>query len=257
MQQVPGDELLNMVMDIGSQLLINGAEVYRVEESMRCLFQAYSMENCDVFVVPSCIFVTLNTPKGHPLTKIKRISSQTINLDRLEKINYLCRRICRERPEIQKVKREICRLVRQPVYGIGTQTAAYALIAFSFTLFFGGKLTDAVCAWICGAVVKLIDHGMNRLSDHTFLTNMLASAAVVLMVTLMTQAGVADNADRVIIGTLMTLVPGIMITAFMRDIMAGDVLAGLIRFVESLLAAAAIAIGAGTGLVIPRLFFGV
>lgn len=67
----------------------------------------------------------------------------------------------------------------------------------------------------------------------------------------------APNSDKVIIGALMTLVPGIMITTFMRDIMAGDVLAGLIRFVESLLVAAAIAIGAGAALVVPRLLFGV
>ena len=78
-----------------------------------------------------------------------------------------------------------------------------------------------------------------------------------MLATLMAQAGLALNSDKVIIGTLMTLVPGIMITTFMRDIMAGDVLAGLIRFVESLLVAAAIAIGAGAALVVPRLLFGV
>ena len=55
----------------------------------------------------------------------------------------------------------------------------------------------------------------------------------------------------------MNLVPGIVITTFMRDMMAGDVVAGLIRFAESLLVATAIALGVGAALMAPRLLFGV
>ena len=96
MRQVPCDELLNMAMNIGYQLLINGAEIYRVEESIQRILAAYDMRDCDIFAVPSCIFVTVNTPEGHPFTKLKRVPSQTVNLDRLERINDLCRRICRD-----------------------------------------------------------------------------------------------------------------------------------------------------------------
>ena len=66
MRQVPCDELLNMAMNIGYQLLINGAEIYRVEESIQRILAAYDMRDCDIFAVPSCIFVTVNTPEGHP-----------------------------------------------------------------------------------------------------------------------------------------------------------------------------------------------
>lgn len=55
----------------------------------------------------------------------------------------------------------------------------------------------------------------------------------------------------------MNLVPGIAITDFMRDIIAGDMIAGILRFVESILVAAAIAIGAGIALIAIRTFMGV
>ena len=55
----------------------------------------------------------------------------------------------------------------------------------------------------------------------------------------------------------MTLVPGITITTFMRDIMAGDLVAGLQRLTESLLVATAIALGVGLVLMAPRLLWGV
>ena len=80
-------------------------------------------------------------------------------------------------------------------------------------------------------------------------------AATIAM--LAVQMGFGANLDKIIIGALMNLVPGIVITSFMRDIMGGDLIAGLIRFVESLLVATAIAIGAGIALMVPRLIWGV
>lgn len=189
MRQVPCDELLNMAMNIGYQLLINGAEIYRVEESIQRILAAYDMRDCDIFAVPSCIFITVNTPEGHPFTKLKRIPSQTVNLDRLERINDLCRRICRDKPEVRQADREVRVLARRPSYRFAVQIAAYALISFSFTLFFGGKLADAACAFVCGAVIKLICHGMGRLKGNAFFTDILASAAVVLLAALMARAG--------------------------------------------------------------------
>ena len=56
---------------------------------------------------------------------------------------------------------------------------------------------------------------------------------------------------------LMNLVPGIAITNCMRDIMAGDMFAGLTKLTESLLTATAIALGAGIALGIARALWGV
>lgn len=56
-----------------------------------------------------------------------------------------------------------------------------------------------------------------------------------------------------IIGTLMNLVPGIAITNVMRDIIAGDLIAGLIKLTEALLVATAIALGAGMAITLSQI----
>ena len=86
---------------------------------------------------------------------------------------------------------------------------------------------------------------------------MVASGLGALVAIAAVSLGLAANSDKIIIGALMNLVPGIVITTFMRDMMAGDVVAGLIRFAESLLVATAIALGVGAALMAPRLLFGV
>ena len=55
--------------------------------------------------------------------------------------------------------------------------------------------------------------------------------------------GLVDYADAVIIGSLMILVPGLLITNSMRDIIYGDTNSGVNRIVQVLLSALAIAMG--------------
>jgi uncharacterized membrane protein YjjP (DUF1212 family) len=59
--------------------------------------------------------------------------------------------------------------------------------------------------------------------------------------------------DKVIIGTLMNLVPGVAITTSMQDIIAGDLIAGQAKLVEALMTATAIALGTGSALALLRL----
>ena len=55
--------------------------------------------------------------------------------------------------------------------------------------------------------------------------------------------GIADNADTITIGTLMLLVPGLLFTNAMRDIIYGDTNSGINRIVQVFLIAVAIALG--------------
>ena len=49
--------------------------------------------------------------------------------------------------------------------------------------------------------------------------------------------------DKVIIGNIMSLVPGIGLTNALRDLFTGDSIAGLLRSIEAVLTALAIAAG--------------
>ncbi|MPN46200.1 hypothetical protein SDC9_193783 [bioreactor metagenome] len=51
--------------------------------------------------------------------------------------------------------------------------------------------------------------------------------------------------------------PGVALTNFMRDIIAGDLIAGLTKLVEALLTATGIALGTGVALSLGRALMGV
>lgn len=58
-------------------------------------------------------------------------------------------------------------------------------------------------------------------------------------------AGAGQHVDKIVIGAFMNLVPGVAFTNSLRDIIAGDLIAGLTRLTEALLTALAMALGAG------------
>jgi uncharacterized membrane protein YjjP (DUF1212 family) len=58
-------------------------------------------------------------------------------------------------------------------------------------------------------------------------------------------AGIGQNADKVMIGSIMLLVPGINLMNSLRDMMCGDIITGILRLAEALMVAVAIAAGFG------------
>ena len=92
------DRLLNLTTDLGYQLMASGAEIYRVEESMHRVLNAYGLERPEVFAIPNCIIVSVTTPQGHPITRMRRIPGHGTDIELLERCNDLCRRLCQEGP---------------------------------------------------------------------------------------------------------------------------------------------------------------
>lgn len=251
------DDLVNTTVEVGYLLVVNGAEIYRAEESMRRIFRAYGVNSGEVFVIPTFLNVSISTPDGHPVTQIKRIPSREMDMDKVEQVNDLCRRICRSTPDFAYIRRELDRINSRRTFSVPVQTAAYAFIAFFFTLFYGGNIVDAAVALLCGAVIKPVCYVLQRFNVNMFFVNIAAAFFATVIAMVATHVNISLNYDKIIIGSLMNLVPGITITGFMRDIIAGDLVAGIIRFTQSLLVATAIAIGSGIALTASRMLWGV
>ena len=66
--------------------------------------------------------------------------------------------------------------------------------------------------------------------------------------------GIGQQVDKIIIGLVMTLVPGVAITNSVRDVIAGDFIAGQTKMTEALLTATSIAIGTGIALSLASYF---
>ena len=86
------DQLLNFSCELGRQLLQNGAEIYRVEDSIQRLLTAYGYARAEIFAIPFCIILTIQEGERN-YTKSVRTQTVANNLRRLNELNALCRRL--------------------------------------------------------------------------------------------------------------------------------------------------------------------
>lgn len=249
------EKLLNFSCEMGRQLLQNGAEIYRVEESIRRLLAAYGRTETEVFAIPSCIILNIQEDERN-YTKSIRITAVSNNLRRLSNLNALCRDICRQPPPVEESARRMEAILAEPVYSSRTGFVAYGLVAFFFTLFWGGDLLDAVAAVPCGLVVRVVLVSMRRLHANEFFSYLAAAMLLAVEPLLLSWAGVPVNVDKMIIGTIMLLVPGIAMTNVMRDVLAGDFLTALTRLAEVLIVGMAITVGVAMAITLTRFLTG-
>lgn len=235
--------LIDLASDLGYELAMSGAETFRVEESVSRLLCAYGL-NAEVFAIPNYLIVTVLTKKGLPITRMRRIGSHGNDFDSLERLSALSRRFCQYRPAPQDAQQQLAdtlasrRSFSPPMMGVGN-----FLGAFGFCLFFGGSFVDALCAGVCGLLVGLVTHMLSSRRVSQFFTTIAASFFMALLAYGLGAAKVCQSPDAATIGALMILVPGLLFTNAMRDVIYGDTNSGINRIVQVVLVAVAIALG--------------
>ena len=126
-----------------------------------------------------------------------------------------------------------------------------------FVLLFGGSFAAGLLAFVIGFLLQIFVIYSGQLGMHPLITNLFGGMWISLCALLGAAAGVSPNYDVVIIGSIMPLVPGLLMTNSIRDMIAGDFMAGISRFSEALLIAAGIAAGAAIPLSMSQLLLGV
>ena len=240
-------KLLTVTLDIGTGLLEIGAEVHRVEDTMNRIAAAYGVCKSDVFVITSGMHATWRLEDGSTLTETRRVHEKGTDLTLLEQYNDLSRRICRERPSPE----EAAALVKQVRDSEAPRLHRYRYVyplfsmgaAASFAVFFGGDLLDGLASGIGGLGVFLLGNLLRKHFDSGLVQTLINSFLTACFCILMCQLGLGHNVDKVMIGTVMLLVPGVSCTTALRDMMAGDTISGLLRLCNALLTAGALACG--------------
>lgn len=237
------NECLYRILDIGQEMLQCGGEVSRVEDSIRRLCLAYGAERVEVFTITSSIIVTIYAHRFGAVTQTRRVVGQKYDLNRLEQLNELSRRICAERMSLDEAGRELDGIRAQSQENFRAQILIYALISSSFSLFFGGSPLDAVASGLIGVVLKCLDRAIRWTRANSLLSALICSCLGGFLAVLAVRMGLGDSVDMISIGNIMLLIPGIALVNSLRDMFSGNTISGMLRFLEAILLALVIAFG--------------
>ena len=235
--------LIQLVSKVGTSLASSGAETYRVEESITRILAAYGQEG-RVYCVPNSLFISIPVPGSLPITSLYRMPKRGNDIDTVELYNSLSRRICAEVPPLEEALAWIEETERRRKhYNFPMNLLGHMLVAAGFCYFFGGGFSDCFCAALAGLFLGLVCHYLERLNANNFFQQITAAFLMSGFAYFLAHLGLARNVDTVVIGTLMLLVPGLLFTNGIRDIIFGDTNSGINRIVEAVLIASAVALG--------------
>ena len=235
--------LMELASELGSRLAVAGAETYRIEESIVRVLAAYGLDS-RVYSVPNSLFITIMVPGQLPITQLCRMKNVGTDLDAVEKYNNLSRRICAQRPDPEVALQWLEETEKtRKQYTFPKILYGHILVACGLCLFYGGNLSDVICAGLCGLFLGLFDTFLGKYNSNAFFQKIASGFAMALFAYILADAGMARNIDTSVIGTLMLLVPGLLFTNSLRDIIFGDINSGVNRLVTALLIAAAVALG--------------
>lgn len=241
------EALLSCILDMGVLLLTSGAEVMRVEDTVTRLCKAYGFQNIHIFAITSSIVLTVRTQEGHLLTLTRRVRRRGTDLGDVERINALSRSLCEKPLPVNALSKKIDE-VRPHATPWLQRLVTYALVSSVFSGFFGGTAADAVAAAGSGACLfgALLATQQLRLNEmfSSFACSALTAAAAAALV----RCGLGQHLDKIMIGNIMLMIPGLAFTASLRDMISGDTISGLLGLCEAALKALGIAAGIAASL---------
>ena len=235
--------LLDCMLDMGELLLDAGAEVSRVEDTLSRMGRAYGASRMDVFVITSIISMSMEFPDTQAVTETRRIRSNgQTDFRRLEWLNELSRQCCADPLPVSQLRERIQRIAsgHKPLSVI---LGGSVLGAGSFAVFFGGTIWDGLAAAVFALAVCFLQNRLGRTQVNTAAFNLVISLLIGLGVGLAVILLPTLHMDKILIGDIMLLIPGLAMTNAIRNMLVGDTISGVVRLAESLIWAGALAGG--------------
>ncbi|MDO4632704.1 MAG: threonine/serine exporter family protein [Eubacteriales bacterium] len=240
--------IVSCALDIGERMLRTGGEVSRVEDTIQRILTSYGYVSVDVFTITSQIQVTAVDADGQVEHQFRRVYQWGTDLDELERLNQLSRDICAEKPEPEQLKKRIRELRENKPKQPGWVAYLGAVMAASgFCVFFGGSAVDALGTAVLACAITYMNHRSHTRSENKLGYYFFYSVVTGIIGYVMSKEGIHSgidlDLDKMLIGCIMLTIPGISLTYAVRDMLLGETITGLLRFIDSLLIAASIAFG--------------
>lgn len=233
----------------GSMLLRSGADITRVEDTIRHMMVSFGVQKYDIFTITNGIFISASAddaPEGMgDYTRICEIPRNSSDLGRVDMINTLSRDIEAGKYDMDGAEKRLDEIEKAKPYHPLINLVAAAVASGAFSFLFGGSFIDAVLAAAIGFSYYYIFILLDRTKLSKLLTNAICGCILALMTIGFTKLIPGVNMNMVIVGAIMPLIPGVAFVNSIRDIAAGDYISGAIRMIDAVVVAAGIAVGVG------------
>lgn len=241
-------DIMEVCLLAGKVMLQSGAETYRVEDTMMRIASAFGAKESHSYVTPTGIVFSIESDQPTK-TKLFRITERTTDLQKVTLVNSISRQISSGQLTLDEAFHALQEIDKSTLtYPIYIQVLAAAIASGCFLIMFKGTWYDFFPAVVAGGTGLISFIYAQRLVPIKFFSEFVASLIIAILSLIFVNIGWGYQLDKIIIGSVMPLVPGLVLTNAVRDLMAGHLVSGLSKGAEALLTA--FAIGSGVAVVL-------
>ncbi|GCF93004.1 membrane protein [Enterococcus florum] len=236
----------DLIYDIGETLLENGAEIKRIESTIRHVADALKLEDFDSFVLINGIFMTARLKDETVQARVKDVPISPINLGRIEEINTLSRRITEGKYTPEEAREQLNRIKQENFSSTPLKVSAYAFGSACFCYIFGGTLWDSIGALFLGSLLAMFTFFVApKLNMSQIIWNISSSMFVSILACLMVQLIPVLQLTSLVTGGIISLLPGVAVVNGIRYLFDGDYSSGWGQMINALITALCISVGVG------------
>lgn len=237
------DDQLTEVMQVATQaghiMLENGAEIFRVEETMERITRHYGIDSGHFFVLSNGIL----TSGGTRYSNVEFIPFKGAQLEKVVAVNRLSRTIEKGGCSIQEARERLAEIKSMKAKPFLEQVMGSAIGSSGFCAIFGGSILDCAASFFTGLLLYVFVLLVSRKGMSKIVTNILGSILATTLSVLFMRIGFGEHLGNMIIGSLIPLIPGVPFTNGIRDLANEDYIAGSTRMIDALTVFFCIAVG--------------
>lgn len=223
-------EVMQVATEAGHIMLENGAEIFRVEETMERITRHYGIDSGRFFVLSNGIL----TSGGTRYSNVEFIPFKGAQLEKVVAVNRLSRAIEKGGCTIQEARECLSEIKNMKAKPFLEQVMGSAVGSGAFCAIFGGSYLDCAASFVTGLLLYVFVLMVSRRGMSKIVTNILGSILATALSVVFMRIGFGEHPGNMIIGSLIPLIPGVPFTNGIRDLANEDYIAGSTRMIDAL-----------------------
>ena len=234
--------ILDFCKELGKQMIASGANIERVNLSIERICHAYGLHDVTCANLTSRISISAKDENKRYAHRQTDVPPQTINLEKLKKLNNLAFDVCRDKPKEETLY--------DLLHSIKTNDFPWWVMMIGFMVAMLGLARIFCAGWTEILVVELntlllfgLSKAFSKVHINKIITNFFSMFLCSIIAMGLYAAGFIQNFYIVVITNAFFLIPGIPMINCARNILCGNEMNGAIDLLKVILEVCSIVAG--------------
>ena len=236
-------EVEEMLLDVGTLLMSNGASTGRVRTTVNRIAEALGYE-AELLITSRSLMLTVTEENGSDYTSsVRRTPPHGVNFKLVSGISRMSWRVIEDKLTVEQINQDIVRLTSLPHFPRIVVLSLVALAGASFCRLFGGDFLDMGVAFAATFFGLFIRQEAIRMRFNPYVAIAFASFGASMIAGLSVRLGIGAVRETALATSVLFLIPGVPFINSLTDLLDGNTLNGIVRGVNGFIIAFAIALG--------------